>query len=370
MAVLMSLLSALIACTPAEFRALIEFFPRQLWLEAGGKMEWALDHIVAMAAPLVGRAVRALQDAPPLGGTAAVAQSFDFGSGRYLVQPEGRPSDERVPVEPRALCAEGARAPAEHQDVSELLRCLIEVLALHYSQPHYTACLANMLRAAPMRLLLAHAEVRELVRSRMPHRLEARRPNAPQPPDERALQITFLKECAAAGAPFSSKDLRHALALEQRALTHGEVLLLGVDVLSCKALVDLAPSLAIPAFGYRILCAEPAFARTLPQADLLRISQLAAADEAHWPVCRSVIAVVEPAAALRIAIALFKHSCEPPDLDLLKRAYLAVDEFTRKQVWLPTELASVWATMGPQIQASIIDVAWPQTWPPLSSTAA
>ena len=110
-------------------------------------------------------------------------------------------------------------------------------------------------------------------------------------------------------------------------------------------LVGLAPSYALPLYGYAILKEEPPFATWLSEEELLKIPQLTPQglkEDQHWAVCRSVLAQVAPPSALRLALALVCQSREMSDLELVASAYKGVDGFTRKQVWLPNELQHLW----------------------------
>lgn len=148
-----------------------------------------------------------------------------------------------------------------------------------------------------------------------------------------------------------------------------------------------APQHAVGQFGFAILEAEPQFATELSGAQLLSIAQLSAGglrDDANWATCRRVVSIwtdapeaprgasdarharvvghglhAGAATALRLSIDLFKASREAQDLQLLRCAYHAVDGFTRKQVWLPTELGPLWATFHAALQREVIEGALP-----------
>jgi len=232
----------------------------------------------------------------------------------------------------------------------EMMRAVMDVLAHKTFLGHFNGLLASILTAAQAQTLLKIDDVRSLVRERIP--------NANVGAPERALWITFFRECWLAGARYTEAELTSALDLgDKNPLTNAEVTKLGVDLSADKLLVKIAPVLAIRAFGFKILEEEPSFAKTLSDEQLLGISQLSANNDAHWVTCRAVIAQVEPACALQLAIRLFKHSRELPDLDLVKGAFCLVDGFTRKQTWLPTELGDLWKKFGSQIQRDVIDPA-------------
>ena len=57
----------------------------------------------------------------------------------------------------------------------------------------------------------------------------------------------------------------------------------------------------------------------------------------------------------------FQSSRELPDLELIKKAFHAVDSFTRKQVRLPIELGtSLWAKFRQELQKEVVDGAVPR----------
>ena len=83
-------------------------------------------------------------------------------------------------------------------------------------------------------------------------------------------------------------------------------------------------------------------------------------DDSRWVTCRRVAREVEPGLALRLAIELFKASREQTDLQLLKESYHRVDGFTKKQVWLPTELGPLWTSHRDALQLEVVEGALPQ----------
>jgi len=162
-----------------------------------------------------------------------------------------------------------------------------------------------------------------------------------------AVWITFFRECWAAGAPVeSAADFQAALKISPRnPLSHDDSVKLGVNVAAMELLIRLTPQHALPLHGFAVLKESPAFAREFSEGDLSHVRELTPSglrDDKHWPVCRSVIGQVAPPLALNLAIALVCQSRELSDLGLVAAAYKAVDAFTRKQVWLPQRLSSLW----------------------------
>ena len=251
------------------------------------------------------------------------------------------------------------RAVQKAGDPCELLGALFDVLEHAAYRAVQPSILASLLMMPAIRELFKHDEFRQLFRARLPRLEWAARGRDERFEPLRAVYVAFYRESWAAGAPLdSAASLAVTLHLGDKGgeqakkapLTSREVHSLGVDLRSMRLLVELAPSHAIPAFGFALLESDPSFAKSLKTADLERVTQLTAKelrDDQHWAVCRKVIGHVEPAVALRLAISLVCHSRELADLHLVEAAYKAVDGFTRKQVWLPTELSVLWSRKLP-----------------------
>ena len=145
------------------------------------------------------------------------------------------------------------------------------------------------------------------------------------------LWISFFQESWLAGAPYTAGELKTALHLSgKNELSRVEVSQLGDSPGPCKVLMQVAPGHVLGlGLVYKILEEDPAFAKTLSDEQLAKITQLSAKDDANWVVCRKVIAELKPAAGLRHAISLVCMSRELGDLDLVREMYLASDRFTR-----------------------------------------
>eukprot|EP00812_Abedinium_dasypus_P015959 NODE_962_length_1291_cov_224.125405.p1 GENE.NODE_962_length_1291_cov_224.125405~~NODE_962_length_1291_cov_224.125405.p1 ORF type:complete len:300 (-),score=75.59 NODE_962_length_1291_cov_224.125405:374-1273(-) len=234
-----------------------------------------------------------------------------------------------------------------------MLRVVLDVLARDRFRADFNALLTAILMKPQTEALFKLEAVRSLVRERIPR---AEEDGARLPAIVRAHWISFFRLCWVAGAHFEAAELSSALGLDSKnPLTKAEVLILGVDLPADKLLVRLAPTLAIPAFGFKILEEEPEFAKALSAEQLFQITELSAQKDVHWPTIRKVVAEVEPTSSLRLALSLFKASHETRDLDLVSKAYRSVDEFTRKQTWLPLELDRLLKKFGDQIQRDVID---------------
>ena len=240
--------------------------------------------------------------------------------------------------------------PAELNDKCELLQAALDVLAYPAFRASHPSLLISMLAIAHTAELLKYGAIRDCFRARLPWVTEGfKGVNGGMVRDPyRAVWIQFFSLSWQAGAPLDAEsDLTAALLIgEKNPLSKADVAALGASgVDAMKLLVSLAPGHAIPLYGYRILSEEPSFAQSFSEDDLLQIDELAPSglrDDKHWAACREVIGQVSPPAALRMAISLVKQSREMSDLHLVAGAYRAVDGFTRKQVWLPTELGSLW----------------------------
>lgn len=351
-----TLLGALTAPSVRELREVLEYIPHSALPQ---RLDWLLGLVRALAAPLLGRRVARRPAAG--GGGEGVAGAYHFACGTYAVQPEGEPGYRAGAHE--LVHVDGAPPPPEAQDCLELMRAVLGVVGAHAAaQPtlreHWLpTTLQRIVTHAVCGGMLAHAMLRALVRDALP-RAEASRGETLSAA-ERPLWISFFKQAAIAGAPASLDELRAVLRPETQPLSAHEVRALGVDLAARKLLVSLAPPLALREFGVEILRADPSFARQLCEAELVHIAELSGADDAHWAVTRQVIGAVAPAVALRLAIGLLCHSAEPDDLELLRAAYLAVEPAVRRRVWLPTELGTVWAKLGAEIRATVLDAAVP-----------
>jgi len=241
-------------------------------------------------------------------------------------------------------------------DTCEMLRTVLDVLGRDRFSAVHIPLLRSALNFKPVQEALANDEVRFLLRQRLP--------KAESSAAARAMWIQFFRESWKTGAHYTAAELkRDAHLTDKTPLSNGEIELLGVDVASYKLLVGLYPDKALPAFGFKILEHEPAFATTLGEAQLRTIGQLwsLGGNDSHWPTCRAVIGHVEPTKALQLAITLFKASRELPDLQLIKRAYHSVDSFTRKQVWLPKELGpELWSKFHDELQYRVVEGAVPR----------
>ena len=241
-----------------------------------------------------------------------------------------------------------------------MLRAVLDVLGRERFRDQLVPLLKSALASPRMREALPNAEVRFLLRQRLP--------KAESSGGARSLWIDFFRESWKAGAQYTAAELkRDAHLTEKTPLTGGEMELLGVDVASYKLLVGLYAERALPLFGFKIVEAEPPFAKSLSevrgtppphrrtprntrtspftprghcpksstrpilpqiehaplstptalslhpspssrrlQAQLRTIKQLWGHSDVHWPTCRAVIGHVEPTIGLQLAIALFK----------------------------------------------------------------
>ncbi len=114
----------------------------------------------------------------------------------------------------------------------------------------------------------------------------------------RSVYVAFYRESWVAGAPLeSAASLTATLHLDvaprsgEAPLTRAEVLALGVDQRAMRLLVELAPALAIPAFGLAILTEDASFAATLTS---MQVSAHARSlrTNAHPPYPRTADAVM------------------------------------------------------------------------------
>ena len=167
-------------------------------------------------------------------------------------------------------------------DLCEMLATLLDVLAAAHRPAALRGRLVPLLvqllspplllpshsdGGGPTTKVLQHPEARGLLRQRLPP--------AEGDAAARALWLLFYRESWMAGAPYTLAELRRgAHVTDKTPLTSAEVGQLGVDVPSYKLMVEQAPSLAVGAFAYRIFEAEPAFAASLSEAQLLSVRAL------------------------------------------------------------------------------------------------
>lgn len=238
------------------------------------------------------------------------------------------------------------------------LRVVLDVLSHPVFKGSFIELVKVILQSTQAATMLKSAPVRDLLFERLPK--VSKEPRGEDTWNNRALRVIYFRECWLAGARFTAATLETELGItEHRPLQRTEVQQLGVDMAAYKLLMEMAPDTALPLFGLRILEEEAAFAKSLSMQQLRAIPQLWSHDDAHWATCRKVIAEVVATSALPLAVQLFKHSRELRDLDLVANAYQAVDNFTRKQTWLPLEFSQLWEKFGHAIQTKVIDPVVP-----------
>ena len=305
-------LPALTSMRKEEFVQALEYFAPAEW---PARVEWVLERV---------------RDAMPSSSTTTTSGSTSSGGTSGGGEGGGSGSGGSV--------ARGV----------ELLDAALGVLAY----PAFAKALPQLLTSLLIRSrkleLLERAEVRSTFRHHLPPVTSSVKGGSTVV-DKRFYDVwlTFFQESWLAGAPLEPpSELQKALQISEHCpLSRDDVTRLGVHVEAMKMLVGLAPSYALPLYGYAILKEEPPFATWLSEEELLKIPQLTPQglkEDQHWAVCRSVLAQVAPPSALRLALALVCQSREMSDLELVASAYKGVDGFTRKQVWLPNELQHLW----------------------------
>ena len=253
------------------------------------------------------------------------------------------------------------KAAAKAADVRAgcmLLGAALDVLAYPAHANSHPRILELVILLASQHELLGDAEVHAFLRARLPALKDVvGESGSVKKNPYRDVWIAFFREswtvCRSLDASRAAADLTATLLMSEtkNQLSSHDVRSLApsrtapTELAVWKLLVTLAPTLAIGAFGYRILQAEPAYAANLTTSQLSSIVQLSTnglRDDTHWSICRQAIGHVEPSSALRLAIDLVRHSHELDDLELVAKAYKEVDAFTRKQVCPPPCVTVPW----------------------------